>query len=137
MRGFFGFVGRVVGVSGGFDFENVERVAAQHHVAVARSINQLGVVIRDVANQLTRVNFRLQAVILGFADFAQNCFACLPRIALLVGMDFQEAEGAFHDLQAGRHVRRFQRHVCQAIDFDAGRDFHDAARLIRDRIIAF
>ena len=74
---------------------------------------------------------RLDAVFFLDLEVAQDRRARVAHVALIVGVDLQQAVGALDDLHRGHDARRLQRDVGDPVDRDAGRDLDEQRRLPR------
>src|ERR1044071_5806245 len=125
VRGFLRLVRGDRGVAGGRALHHVQRLSRDDHVAVARPVDELCVVIRHVADHLAGGDLRLDALAFLEIERVEDRRARLPHVGLGVGVQLEHAVQALDDHHARPHVGRFERDVGDAHDVHAGGDFDE------------
>src|SRR5262245_30332509 len=102
--GFLGFIGGKGGIPSGFDFQHIERLPGENHVAVTHPVNQLSLVGVNIADDLAGYDARLEALVFGTSQRFQDGCTGGARLRLAARMDFQQSVEALDDLHSGAHA---------------------------------
>lgn len=121
---FFRFVGGEGGEGGGDDFEDVEGLPREDHLAASGAVDQLGLVGVEVTDDLAGDDFGTEPIVFihaeGFEDGSSGC----AGFALVRRVNFEQTVKPFDHLDAGTDGGRFEGNVGNAINFDTGGDFN-------------
>src|SRR2546430_12076483 len=108
-----------------FPYTTLFRSPWDDHVAVPRAVDELRVVIGDVADDLAGCDLRLDALLFLETEHVQDGTARLADVGLRVGVQLEHAVHALDDHHARTDVGGFQRHVRDTHDVHARRDLHE------------
>ena len=90
---------------------------------MTHTVDELRLVVINVANDLAGDDRWLDAILLLQFERIQDRRACLANLGLRFRVYLQHAELPLDDLHTWHHAIAFQRDVGDAVDFDAGSDF--------------
>jgi len=102
-------------------------------VAVPHPVDQLNLVVVEMADDLAREDLRLVPVVLVDPELAEDRGPRRSGLRLLLGVNLEQAVVALDDLHPRAHPSRLEGDIGEPVDLDAGRDLDIKTRVAGKR----